>query len=69
VLVDGEGYEGPFYVKNPFTHEPDWAVTSENLDLHALLSRAEQAHGWCIRKVQGMEDNHEKMQCPSQLRA
>ena len=46
VLVDGEGYEGPFYVKNPFTHEPDWAVTSENLDLHALLSRAEQAYGW-----------------------
>jgi hypothetical protein len=40
VLVDGEKHEGPYYVRNPFTQEPDWAVTSINLDLSQLLSRA-----------------------------
>lgn len=40
VLVDGEQYEGPFYVRNPFRHEPDWAVSSINLDLHELLKHA-----------------------------
>jgi hypothetical protein len=45
VLVDGDRYDGPFYVRHPFTQEPDWAVTSVNLDLHELLSRAEQARG------------------------
>ncbi len=42
VLVDGNGYEGPFYIREPFDHEPGWAVTSENLDLAALLDRAER---------------------------
>ena len=42
VLVDGDTYEGPFYVQHPFTQEPDWAETSKNLDLNQLLSRAEQ---------------------------
>lgn len=41
VIVDGENYEGPHYVRNPFTQEPDWAVTSINLDLASLLERAE----------------------------
>lgn len=40
VLVDGDKHEGPFYVKNPFTQEPDWAVTSINLDLDQLLVKA-----------------------------
>jgi len=40
VVVDGENYEGPWYVREPFTHEPDWAVASQNLDLSQLLSRA-----------------------------
>jgi hypothetical protein len=40
VLVDGDQHEGPFYVTKPFTQEPDWAVTSINLDLTELLSRA-----------------------------
>ncbi len=40
VLVDGEQYEGPFYVRQPFTQEPDWAVTSINLDLDQLLAKA-----------------------------
>ncbi|KWE58159.1 RNA helicase [Burkholderia ubonensis] len=42
VLVDGESHEGPFYVTKPFTQEPDWAVTSINLDLDQLLARAQQ---------------------------
>ncbi len=41
VLVDGEQHEGPFYVTKPFTQEPDWAVTSTNMDLNELLKRAE----------------------------
>lgn len=40
VLVDGNQHEGPFYVRNPFTQEPDWAVTSINLDLDQLLAKA-----------------------------
>jgi SNF2 family DNA or RNA helicase len=42
VLVDGEECEGPFYIREPFDREPGWAVTSENLDLAALLARAER---------------------------
>lgn len=42
VLVDGEEYEGPFYIREPFDREPGWAVTSSNLDLAALLERAER---------------------------
>ncbi len=40
VLVDGDQHEGPYYVTKPFTQEPDWAVTSINLDLDTLLARA-----------------------------
>lgn len=40
VLVDDEKHEGPFYVRKPFTQEPDWAVTSINLDLQELLHRS-----------------------------
>jgi SNF2 family DNA or RNA helicase len=42
VIVEGEQHEGPFYVRQPFTQEPDWAVTSINLDLEQLLARAQQ---------------------------
>ena len=42
VVVDGDQHEGPFYVTKPFAQEPDWAVTSINLDLDQLLARAEQ---------------------------
>jgi superfamily II DNA or RNA helicase len=42
VMVDGEQHEGPFYVTKPFTQEPDWAVTSINLDLEQLLAKAER---------------------------
>lgn len=40
VIVDGENYEGPYYIRKPFTKEPDWAVTSINLDIKELLSKA-----------------------------
>ena len=40
VLVDGDRHEGPFYVRQPFSHEPDWATTSINLDLAQLLTKA-----------------------------
>lgn len=40
VLVEGDQHEGPFYVTKPFTQEPDWAVTSINLDLSELLARS-----------------------------
>jgi SNF2 family DNA or RNA helicase len=42
VLIDGDGYDGPHYVRKPFTKEPDWAVSSINLDLSQLLARAER---------------------------
>lgn len=41
VLVDGDKHEGPFYVRNPFTQEPDWATASINCDLGQLLAKAE----------------------------
>jgi hypothetical protein len=41
VIVDGDDHEAPYYVRNPFTQEPDWAVTSINLDLASLLSKAQ----------------------------
>jgi hypothetical protein len=40
VLADGDNVEGPFYIRRPFTQEPDWAVTSINLDLQELLQRS-----------------------------
>lgn len=42
VIVDGDAHEGPHYVRNPFTQEPDWAEASKNLDLALLLERAEK---------------------------
>lgn len=43
VIVDGESYEGPYYLKKPFTAEPGWAVSSINMSLADLLARAELA--------------------------
>lgn len=40
VLVDGDYHEGPFYIAKPFAQEPDWAVTSINLDLGQLLAKS-----------------------------
>ena len=40
VIVDGERYEGPHYVPQPFTKEPDFAERSKNLSLNELLRQA-----------------------------
>ncbi len=40
VIVDGDNYEGPFYIENPFSQEPDFGVASINYDLSDLLSKA-----------------------------
>lgn len=40
-LVGGERHEDPYYIRRPFTQESDWAVTSINLALGQLISRAE----------------------------
>jgi len=40
VLVDGDVVEGPYYIRRPFAQEPDWAVTSINLDLGQLLAQS-----------------------------
>ena len=41
VLVDGERHEGPYYIRAPFTHEPEPGTVSLNMDLAKLLDRAE----------------------------
>lgn len=41
VLVDGDRYDGPFYIKRPFKIEPDWAVTSINYSIDDLLKVAQ----------------------------
>lgn len=44
VLVgEGDAIEGPFYLQRPFDTEPGWAVESVNLDLAALIERANGA--------------------------
>ena len=40
VIVDGNTFEGPFYVRSPFMVEPDFGVASINYDLKDLLSKA-----------------------------
>ena len=42
VLVnEDDSFEGPHYLRKPFTKEPEWGVASVNYDLNDLLSRAE----------------------------
>jgi SNF2 family DNA or RNA helicase len=40
VIVDGDAFDGPHYIRNPFTVEPDFGVASVNYDLNDLLSKA-----------------------------
>ena len=40
VIVDGDNFEGPHYIRNPFNSEPDFGVASINYDLGDLLSKA-----------------------------
>ncbi|HVB22826.1 MAG TPA: helicase-related protein [Ktedonobacteraceae bacterium] len=44
VFVDGNATDEPHYIRHPFTQEPDWAVTSINLDLDALIAKAQSPH-------------------------
>jgi hypothetical protein len=37
VMVDGDQTEGPYYIRELFSQEPDWTVSSINLDLGELL--------------------------------
>jgi SNF2 family DNA or RNA helicase len=42
VLVNEDNsFEGPHYIKRPFSREPDWGVASINYELNDLLARAE----------------------------
>ncbi len=43
VIVEGDSYEGPYYVRNPFNKEPDFGVASINYRLDELLSNAQPA--------------------------
>ena len=43
--MDGDQYEGPFYVTKPFRQEPDWAVTRINLDLDQLAGKGYRREG------------------------
>lgn len=40
VIVDGDDYEGPFYIRQPFNSEPDFSVASINYDLNDLLEKS-----------------------------
>jgi hypothetical protein len=43
VLVDGDEVEGPYYVRQPFTQEPEPFATSIQYDLDTLLGMAKSA--------------------------
>ena len=43
VSEDDETVDGPYYVRNPFDAEPGWGVSSWNIEIKALLERAEVA--------------------------
>ena len=44
VIVEPDGaHQGPHYIRNPFTREPEWGVASVNYKLGELLARAEAA--------------------------
>ncbi len=40
VIVDGDAHDGPHYIRNPFTQEPDFGVASINYSLDELLEKA-----------------------------
>ena len=43
VVVDGDDYDGPFYLRDPFASEPDFGVASVNYDLRDLLAKSQAA--------------------------
>lgn len=40
-LIEGDNIDGPYYIRRPFTAEPEFGVASINYDLADLLSKAE----------------------------
>jgi SNF2 family DNA or RNA helicase len=40
VIVDGDNFEGPHYIRNPFNSEPDFGVASINYNLSDLMGKA-----------------------------
>ena len=40
VIVDNNDYEGPYYIRNPFTIEQEFGVASINYELSELISKA-----------------------------
>lgn len=42
VIVDGKNHDGPYYIKSPFTQEPDFGVASINYELKDLLSKVDK---------------------------
>ncbi|HHP5356124.1 TPA: helicase-related protein [Aeromonas veronii] len=45
VLVEDDKAQGPYYIRQPFTKEPDLGVASINYDLADLLARSTDAEG------------------------
>ena len=44
VLVDGGTVDGPYYIRSPFTKEPDVGAASVNYTLKDLKARAKTPH-------------------------
>ncbi len=44
VIVDGDSYEGPFYIRQPFSMEPEPGVASINYNLDELLSKIDKVN-------------------------
>ena len=42
MIVDGENHDGPHYIKEPFSQEPDFGVASINYELKDLLSKVDK---------------------------
>jgi len=40
VIVDGDFFDGPFYIRNPFQTEPEFGIAGVNYDLGKLLLKA-----------------------------
>lgn len=40
VVVDGDNFDGPYYIKNPFDSAPGFGEESRNFSISSLLSRA-----------------------------
>ena len=60
VIVDGDSFEGPFYVKEPFEKEPDFNVVSINYELDKWLSKA-------VAPDTTLQGTSENQRCPRSI--